>query len=106
MLNKRERTNFVAGLYGSRVSANHKWTDREKIDVDLAIKRAAHLMPEFTTDDIWRILGPLFPVSKGMASRLNLAVNRGIIQNTGRISYADRGGDHDHAQRLTIWASL
>jgi uncharacterized protein (DUF1684 family) len=106
MLNKRERTNFVAGLYGSIISANHKWTDREKIDVDLAIKRAAHLMPEFTTDDVWRILGPLFPVSKGMASRLNLAVNRGIITNTGRISYANRGGDHDHAQRLTIWAAV
>ena len=106
MLNKRERSNFLLGLYGSSVSANHKWTDREKWYVDAAISKAARMMPEFTTDDVWRILGPLFPVSKGMASRLNLAVNRGIIENTGRISYADRGGAHDHAQRLTIWASI
>jgi hypothetical protein len=51
-------------------------------------------------------LGASFPVTKGMTARLMVAERRGVIKNTGEITYAKRGGQHDHAQRLTIWQSL
>jgi hypothetical protein len=41
-----------------------------------------------------------------MTARLLVAQRNGVIKNTGEITFAERGGEHDHAQRLTIWQSL
>lgn len=100
-----EPSGFAAGVEGSERAAR-RWTDSEKAEVDAAIAQTAQDAAEFTTDDVWRTLGDAFPVTKGMTSRLVAAARGGIIRNTGRIVRSTRGGAHDHAQRLTVWASL
>jgi len=96
---------FRVAMALSQEAANRKWTLAEQAIVDQAICHVARMMPEFTADDVWARLGRSFPVNKGMAARLNMAARLGTIRNTGKIGFADRGGDHDHAQRLTIWAA-
>ena len=90
----------------SQASANAKWTPQEQDRVDAAIRKMARMLPRFTADQVWYELGASFPVTKGMTARLMVAERRGVIKNTGEITYAKRGGQHDHAQRLTIWQSL
>ena len=41
-----------------------------------------------------------------MTARLLVAQREGVIKNSGEITFAERGGVHDHAQRLTVWQSL
>ena len=84
---------------------NCKWTGEQQRQVDSAILTVSERKTVFTSDDIWAELGPQFPVTKGLAGRLNAAVKRKIIVNTGHVTTAKRGGLHDHAQRLTIWAA-
>lgn len=94
---------FAEGMRQSQRSADHRWTPLESAQVDLAIAEVARKGEPFTTDEVWAHLGAAFPVSKGMAARLNAAVRRGIITNTGEIRTSSRTGDHDHGQRLTVW---
>lgn len=93
------------GLDASATAAG-RWTHDETQLVDKAIRACAHFLPEFTADDVWDRLPAGFPVTKGLASRLNAASRAGIIQATDRVRKASRGGTHDHGQRLTIWRSL
>jgi hypothetical protein len=99
--------------------AARKWTDDEVAAVDKAIatvaRKAASRAPflgavdgagVFTADNVWRELGPEFPVTKGLTGRLIKAANDGIIRNTGTTRIADRGGDHDHGQRLCVWQAI
>lgn len=102
---KKEPTPFEKGMAGSEL-AGRKWTDKEKTLVDEAIEIVASNHAEFTADEVWRCLDGAVPVTKGMASRLNMAARRGVIESTGRTTVARRGGDHDHAQRLNIWRSM
>lgn len=95
---------YDRAIAGSETAAQ-RWTDEQKLLVDQAIEETARTHPTFTTDAVWAYLGPDFPVTKGMTSRLNKAVRDGLIVNTGTTRIADRGGPHDHAQRLVIWAS-
>jgi hypothetical protein len=90
----------------SQASANAKWTPAQQDQVDAAIRKMARMLPRFTADEVWHELGATFPVTKGMTARLLVAQRNGVIRNTGEITWADRGGKHDHAQRLTIWQSL
>lgn len=99
-------TGFAAGMEASQIAADHKWTPEQIQQVDHAIWLCAHFAPTFTADDVWRRLPADFPVTKGMAARLNQAARKGIIENTGQTTIARRGGDHDHGQRLTVWRSL
>jgi hypothetical protein len=46
------------------------------------------------------------PVTKGLTSRLMVASRAGLIDKTGKIAISDRGGHHDHGQRLNVWYSL
>lgn len=81
------------------------WTLEEIKAVDAAIDTVALLKEEFTADDVWEVLGPDFPVTKGLAGRLRSAVSRGMIRGTGKTAIARRGGSHDHGQRFNVWAS-
>ena len=92
---------YARGMEGSQLSAG-KWTPEEVAKVDDAIARAAAELPEFTADDVWARC-PGVRVTKGLASRLNVARRRGVIESTGRVTFAHRGGQHDHRQRLAVW---
>jgi hypothetical protein len=96
---------YRKGMQESAKAAG-KWTADEVAQVDRAIELCAKFCPEFTSDQIWGRLPSDFPVTKGLASRLNAAARRGLIEATDRTRKASRGGDHDHGQRLTIWRSL
>lgn len=91
---------YARGMEGSSLAAG-KWTLEQVLLVDKAIELAADL-GEFTADDVWPRC-PTVPVTKGLAARLNAARNRGLIESTGRVTFARRGGQHDHRQRLTVW---
>lgn len=97
-------TPFAKAMKISQTVANCKWTGEQQRAVDAAIAVVARHKRRFTADDVWAQLGPDFPVTKGLAGRLNAAVRRKLIYNTGTIAHANRGGLHDHAQRLTVWA--
>lgn len=87
---------------GSEAAAR-AWTPEQVARVDAAIRTAARSGREFTADDVWGLVGPSVPVTKGLAARLNAAARAGVIVNTGRTATASRGGAHDHAQRLSVW---
>ena len=93
-------------MAASQASANAKWTALQQNQVDTAIRKMARMMPEFTADQVWYELGASFPVTKGMTARLLVAQRQGVIKNSGEIAFAERGGVHDHAQRLTVWQSV
>ena len=93
------------GMAGSQQAADAKWTVSQQAQVDDAIRRAARTYATFTADQIWRLLPDGFPVTKGLAARLTAAARAGLISNTGQTAIANRGGSHDHAQRLSVWAS-
>jgi hypothetical protein len=99
---------FPAGLEASEASAA-TWTDQQKAQVRTAIRIVCERHAgggEFTTDDIWAQLAGKVPVTKGMTAMLNRANKDGWLDNTGKTRIAERGGKHDHGQRLTIWYSL
>jgi hypothetical protein len=104
-LAQQPATPFVKAMQISERVGNFKWTGDQQRQVDAAIMHVARTKGLFTADDIWQHLGPTFTVTKGLAGRLNAAVRQKIIYNTGTISHAKRGGLHDHAQRLTVWAA-
>lgn len=100
-----EPTPFERGMIESAKAAR-KWTDHETDQVDWAIQDCAYFTPEFTADDIWKRLPDDFPVTKGLAARLNKAANAGMIRATDRTRKSTRTGEHGHGQRLTVWESL
>ena len=97
-------TPFQVAMKISQTVANVKWTGEQQRAVDDAIAIVALAKDRFTADDVWAQLGASFPVTKGLAARLNAAARRKVIYNTGTVAHAKRGGLHDHAQRLTVWA--
>jgi hypothetical protein len=102
----RKNAPFIEGMLASQSSADARWTRPQQNEVDAAIRHVARAKGFFTADDVWKHLGDQFPVTKGLAGRLNAAARRGIIRNTGEMAYANRGGAHDHAQRLSVWAGI
>ena len=106
MLTKHDYSRLHVAIAESQASANAKWTPDQQLQVDKAIVKMARMKPTFTADDVWYELGVSFPVTKGMTARLLVAQRRNVIKNTGTTTFARRGGQHDHAQRLTIWQSL
>lgn len=96
---------FAAGLAGSEQAAR-RWTDDEKATVLGAIIAVAMEKDEFTTDDVWEKLAGRVPVTKGMTAMLKSADRKDILGNTGKTVISQRGGQHDHGQRLTVWYSL
>jgi hypothetical protein len=102
----RKNAPFIEGMLASQSSADARWTRPQQNEVDAAIRHVARAKGFFTADDVWKHLGDQFPVTKGLAGRLNAAARKGIIRNTGEMAYAQRGGAHDHAQRLSVWAGV
>ena len=102
----RKNAPFIEGMLASQSSADARWTRPQQNEVDAAIVHVARTKGFFTSDDIWKHLGDQCPVTKGIAGRLNAAARRGIIRNTGELAFAQRGGAHDHAQRLSVWAGI
>jgi hypothetical protein len=102
----RKNAPFIEGMLASQSSADARWTRPQQNEVDAAIRHVARAKGFFTADDVWKHLGDQFPVTKGLAGRLNAAARRGIIRNTGEMAYAQRGGAHDHAQRLSVWSGI
>jgi hypothetical protein len=102
----RKNAPFIEGMLASQSSADARWTRPQQNEVDAAIRHVARAKGFFTADDVWKHLGDQFPVTKGLAGRLNAASRKGIIRNTGEMAYAQRGGAHDHAQRLSVWAGI
>lgn len=100
-----EPTPFAVGMQLSAKAAE-KWTPAQVAAVDDAIRWLAYFRPIFTADDVWNHLPDGFPVTKGLAARLNVAARAGLIRATDRTMKAARGGNHDHGQRLTVWQSL
>jgi hypothetical protein len=98
-------TPYGQAMQISQAVADAKWTPAQQRQVDAAIDACAREIGYFTADDVWAKLGQHFPVTKGLAGRLNAAVRRRTIVNTGAVRHANRGGQHDHAQRLTVWAA-
>jgi len=99
---------FERGMAGSERAAR-RWTPAQVRDVDKAIRDCARFRETFTTDDVWaevRSSDPDFPITKGIGGRLNAARHAGLIENTGQTTIARRGGQHDHAQRLSVWRAL
>lgn len=101
----RPETPFERGIAISTRVGNFKWTGEQQRRVDDAIIAVARSKGRFTSDDIWGYLGAEFPVTKGLAGRLNAACKRGFIRNTGTVTQSTRGGVHCHGQRLTVWAA-
>lgn len=118
-----DTTAVERGLDGMTRAAA-KWTDEEAAEVDTAIatvaaRRKANAigdgtpgshgaaLAEFTTADVWQELGPGFPVTKGIASKMLAAARAGLIANTGRHKFNDNPDrNHAHGQRLTVWKAL
>jgi hypothetical protein len=99
---------FAAGLEGSEHAAA-RWDDHQKALVDdaIVIVAAKHSGGgTFTSDDVWAKLNGAVPVTKGLTARLMAAEREGTIENTSETTISDRGGEHDHGQRLTVWRSL
>lgn len=94
-------TPMQKGMNGSARAAG-KWTDAEIAALDAAIRGLAASGREFTTDDVWAA-APTVPITKGVASRLRSMQSRGVIRSTEKRRVSRRGGDHDHAQTLTVW---
>lgn len=83
-----------------------RWSAAQKALVMDAIIAVAEGNDEFTTDAIWKQLDGNVPVTKGMTAMLQNAVRKGILDSTGKTEISNRGGEHDHGQRLTVWYSL
>ena len=96
---------FDLGMASSALAANNKWTPSHRVRVVAAIREARQL-DTFTADDVWIILGPTFPVTKGLAACLNAMVRALEIRNTGLTRHSTRTGKHGHAQRLTVWQAI
>lgn len=96
---------FRRGIEISDRVAERKWTDRERAQVDGAIERVAKARELFTADAVWALLGPDFPVTKGIAACLMAARRTGLIEPTDKVVFSARDGVHGHGQRLTVWRS-
>lgn len=100
-----EPVGFAKGMQESARAAG-RWDEAQKQLVLDAIIAVAKRLDEFTSDAIWAELAGSVPVTKGLTSLLRLAIKRGILDSTGKTAISDRGGEHDHGQRLTVWYSL
>lgn len=102
---ERVQDGIQAGMEASQRAAD-TWTEEQRKQVFDAIVAVAQREDEFTTDAVWAELDGAVPITKGMTAMLRLAVKRNVIDNTGKTTISERGGKHDHGQRLSIWYSL
>lgn len=102
---ERVQDGIQAGMEASKRAAD-TWTEEQRQQVFDAIVAVAEREDEFTTDAIWAELDGKVPVTKGMTAMLRLAVKRDVLGNTGKTTISERGGKHDHGQRLSVWYSF
>ncbi len=72
-------------------------------DAHAVVYRLAHSQPEFTADDVWRILWRP-PEPRVLGPVLRVAAIHGLITKSGRQRNSAR--PVHHATPLTIWRSL
>jgi hypothetical protein len=84
------------------------WSTAQRLLVESAITQAAQENAEFTTDQVWAILGDRVPKTAGMAAMLSAAAKNGFISLTERYADSQRAdrADHDQGRRLRVWRSL
>jgi hypothetical protein len=82
--------------------------EARKHELAWAISKAAKSYPEFTSDEVWRILREIGTTSLGhpnaMGATFLMAARQGIILNTGRVRKSIREGSNRRA--VAIWQSL
>lgn len=94
-----------AGAEGSERAAR-SWTPAQRQMVESAITEVAARQDEFTTDDLWDVLGQAVPKTAGMAAMLKQATARSYIEPTDRYADSTRDrADHDQGRRLRVWRS-
>lgn len=83
------------------------WTNAQRMLVQSAITQVAEARDEFTTDDVWAVLGKSVPKTPGMAAMLAKASRQGFIEATERYADSRRSdrADHDAGRRLRVWRS-
>ena len=96
---------FDAGVVASERAAR-KWSGFEKEQVRQVIHATCRDRMTFTAAHIWTALGESFPVTKGLTALLVEASRAGWCVATNKTVRCERGGPHDHGQRLTVWRSL
>lgn len=92
---------FDVGMAASAASGS-RWSIEDFAVLDAAIRKLAASGERFTSDDVWR-LSPTVKFTKGIGAKLTAAARSGLIHNTGERRVSARGGDHDHAQSLSVW---
>lgn len=99
-------TSAQAAVEGSERAAQ-SWTPAQRMLVEVAITKVAESCAEFTTDQIWAILGDQVPKTAGMAAMLRKATGKGFIEATDKYADSQREDreDHDQGRRLRVWRS-
>jgi hypothetical protein len=95
-----------AGAEGAERAAQ-SWTPVQRLLVESAITEVAEQHAEFTTDQVWSVLGDRVPMTSGMSAMCKAAARKGLIEATDRYADSERErADHDQGRRLRVWKSL
>lgn len=95
----------VTGANGAERAAA-SWSDTEHKLVMAAITEVAESQDEFTTDEVWTVLGDTVKKTAGMAAILKQATTQGFIAATDKYRDSRRErDDHDSGRRLRVWRS-
>jgi len=94
-------TPFEVGMAAS-AAAGDKWTPGEVATLRAAVRTVAARGFDFTSDDVWKLC-PTVKFTKGMGRLLVGMAGEGVMHSTHQHRVSTRGGDHDHAQSLTLW---
>ncbi len=70
--------------------AAQAWTPVQQLVVESAITEVAEAHGEFTTDQVWAVLGDRVPMTSGLSAMLKAAQRKGLIEATERFRCAGK----------------